>query len=91
MKTPGLYTYEDTRRGKKSHNKSDNNIYSTTERRFDNQVYYQQNNNDSPGPGHYFGQDLRSGSTFSVENIKLMDYKINRLQKSSQNLNNYQE
>jgi hypothetical protein len=78
MKTPGMYTYEDNRRRKKSHNKSDLNMYTSTEKRFEKI----QENLNSPGPGHYYGDDLTSGSAFSIDNIKMLDYKLNRLQKS---------
>lgn len=51
MKTPGTYTYEDNRRRKKSHNKSDQKIFVNKVGRFET---YE---NKTPGPGTYFGDD----------------------------------
>jgi hypothetical protein len=39
----------------------------------------------SPGPGQYYGNDINGDSVFSLDNVKLNDYKLCRLKRSLHN------
>lgn len=54
MKTPGIYGQAEKRKGKVSHNKTNKNIYTKEEKRF------QEYDNKVPGPGAYIDTSIEN-------------------------------